>query len=519
MNVSPSLSHLRHELRGTLNQVIGYTELLEEQVGDKEADMDREGLQSDLQKIHSAAKQLLSLIDENLGAKNLAHLLEKVEDKEPENLQKEQGESPSPTATAAQEIFSAVSTPPPSSGLAGNILVVDDTVASGQLLVRQLQSQGHTATLTENGRKALEILRTPGQTPYDLVLLDIMMPELDGFQTLIEMKSDPTLRSLPVIILSALDELEGVAKCIENGAEDYLRKPFQPTLLRARIDASLEKKMLRDYEQLYIHTIEQTHTRLTQELSEASRYVRSLLPKPIESPLKIDWRFFPSTELGGDAFGYHLMDPEHFAVYLIDVCGHGVGAALLSATLLNVLRSQSLADTNFYEPDTVLSALNKSFPAEQQNEMFFTLWYGVYHFPTRTLKYANGGHPPPMLMTPKTSEKDPNPVQFTPLPGRGLVIGAMEDARYESQECTISPQQRLIIFSDGIYELPKKGGGSLSYAEYLELLPPYLSKHNPNAIISTSTQTILDSLIQLAHQQKGEGAFDDDISVIEIQFA
>lgn len=125
----------------------------------------------------------------------------------------------------------------------GRLLVVDDNKVNRLLLARGLREQGHQVEFAENGREALDRLRAE---PFDLILLDIIMPELDGYQVLEELTTDPDLRNIPAIVISAMDELDSVVKCIEMGAEDYLSKPLNPILLRARIDASLEKKRLRD---------------------------------------------------------------------------------------------------------------------------------------------------------------------------------------------------------------------------------------------------------------------------------
>jgi phosphoserine phosphatase RsbU/P len=95
--------------------------------------------------------------------------------------------------------------------------------------------------------------------------------------------------------------------------------------------------------------------------------------------VRIDWKFIPSNSLGGDAFGYHWLDDDNFAIYLLDISGHGVGAALLSVSVMNALRSESLLNTDFCEPDQVLASLNHAFPGEQHNDMFFTIWYGVFN--------------------------------------------------------------------------------------------------------------------------------------------
>jgi two-component system cell cycle response regulator len=134
----------------------------------------------------------------------------------------------------------------------GHILVVDDSHLNRMMLARQLEQQGHAVGLAENGRQALEMIRAE---PFDLVLLDIVMPEVDGYQVLEQMKGDTWLRDIPVVVISAVDEMESVVRCIEMGAEDYLPKPFDPVLLRARINAGLEKKRLRDQEVEYLRNV------------------------------------------------------------------------------------------------------------------------------------------------------------------------------------------------------------------------------------------------------------------------
>lgn len=133
----------------------------------------------------------------------------------------------------------------------GRLLVVDDNRVNRLLMTHGLEQQGHTVAWAENGRQALEMLSS---RPFDLVLLDIEMPELNGFQVLEALLANPNLRDMPVIMTSASDELDRVVKCIEMGAEDYLTKPVNPVLLRARVNASLEKKRLRDQQKELFHT-------------------------------------------------------------------------------------------------------------------------------------------------------------------------------------------------------------------------------------------------------------------------
>ncbi|NBR85143.1 MAG: response regulator [Verrucomicrobia bacterium] len=160
--------------------------------------------------------------------------------------------------------------------MTGTILVVDDTESNRALLTRRLSREGFTVAIAEDGRRALDML---GRHAFDLVLLDIIMPEMDGHQVLTAMKADHTLRHLPVIMISGLDDLETLIRCIEGGAEDYLTKPFDPILLRARIGACLDKKRLRDKEQDLLRQV-----REAQAKSEA--LLLNILPRAIADRLK-----------------------------------------------------------------------------------------------------------------------------------------------------------------------------------------------------------------------------------------
>ncbi|MCX6948452.1 MAG: response regulator [Opitutae bacterium] len=175
------------------------------------------------------------------------------------------------------------------------ILVVDDDELNRDMLVRRLEKNGYQIEEAATGQAALTILK---DGDYDLVLLDILMPGLDGFQTLEFIKADPRLRHIPVIMLTALDDVESTVRCIEAGAEDFVPKPFNPTILRARLTASLEKKKLRDQEQARL-------TQLKSERAKSERLLLNVLPKAIAERLKAGQRtivdsFIDSTVLFAD---------------------------------------------------------------------------------------------------------------------------------------------------------------------------------------------------------------------------
>jgi len=155
----------------------------------------------------------------------------------------------------------------------GTILIAEDNRVNRLLLARGLEQEGHTVVFAENGREALDLLR---KQPFDLVLLDVLMPELDGYEVLAELKDDPHLRDIPVVVASALDELDSVVRCVEMGAEDYLTKPVNPVLLNARVNASLEKKRLRDQQRELISkfaTREVAEDLLTEGFSLGGKHV------------------------------------------------------------------------------------------------------------------------------------------------------------------------------------------------------------------------------------------------------
>lgn len=478
------LAKLRHDLRTPINHIMGYGELLAEDLADQ-------GVKNfdDLTRITTAARQLLELISSRLSDESFSGI----------SLQESIAAKDYARVAGSLEAVPAEYTEHLSS-ISGRILIVDDHPDNRDVLAKRLERQGHQTLQAENGRHALEIL---AKEPCDLILLDVMMPEMDGFTALGRIKADPALRHIPVIMISALDEIENVVRCIECGAEDFLPKPFNPTLLRARIGASLEKKTFRDQEQAYLRRIEETQRRLEDELLEAAKYVTSILPEPMETPFKITWAYDPSTELGGDSFGYHWIDETHFAVYLLDVCGHGVGAALLSVAAINVIRSGSLPEIDFLDPAQVLEGLNDTFQMERHNNMYFTIWYGVYDTATRTVRHASGGHPPAILLKPG-AEGD----SLDQLLSAGMLIGGMPDMKFQSATSDVPPGSRLLVYCDGAYEIKRPDGSMIEFdTDFL----PFVLEHGRSPTLPG------DVLAWIRGIHTGED-LDDDYSFLAMDF-
>ena len=233
------------------------------------------------------------------------------------------------------------------------VLIVDDTPENIQVLMETLKDQ-YTIVAAINGDKALKM--AVAEPRPDLILLDVMMPGMDGYEVCRRLKADEQTQRIPIIFVTAKTEVEDETLGFELGAMDYISKPFSIPVVKARVKAHLELKILRDLEAFQRAKLENVLGILNSELAEAADYVKFLMPQPItEGPVMTDWRFVPSTTLGGDSLGYHWLDEDSLAIYLIDVCGHGVGAALHSVSVLNVLRSRNLPNVDFRRPEQILS--------------------------------------------------------------------------------------------------------------------------------------------------------------------
>lgn len=248
-----------------------------------------------------------------------------------------------------------------------------------------------------------------------------------------------------------------------------------------------------------IYDLTDTQKELQSELSEAAIFVFSILPEPIKSDLIVEWRFIPSRELGGDAFGYHYIDEENLAIYLIDVAGHGVGSALLSVSVVNIMRTQSLTDTDFHNPSDVLFSLNQVFQMDNHGDKFFTLWYGVLNKKTLELKYSCAGHPPAFLARMTFN----NIKEIQKIGTRNNFIGFLPNIKFESKSFKMQKRDSLYIYSDGLSELLDKNNKMISEDEFIKSINEYDDK------------SIDELLINLRDKQKNH-TFTDDCSIIKI---
>ena len=264
------------------------------------------------------------------------------------------------------------------------------------------------------------------------------------------------------------------------------------------VDDITEIKQAHEKLQRMFQKLEQTQNRLEDELAEAANYVRSLLPGELTGPVEAQWCYLPCSHLGGDGFGYHWLDSETLAIYLLDVSGHGVGSALLSISVLNVLRTQLLVATDFRDPGAVLEGLNRAFPINRNNDKYFTIWYGAYHVPSRTLTYASAGQHAALLVS-------DGAVPGLPLQTTGAVVGVTPDMKYASAQVHVPAGADLYLFSDGVFEIAQPDGTWQLWDEFAR----YLEKNRPS----------IDAIVKRMRQLHGVEEFEDDFSLLKLRLA
>jgi phosphoserine phosphatase RsbU/P len=374
------------------------------------------------------------------------------------------------------------------------ILIIDDDRSIQMFLKRILEKQGYEVITASTGEEG--ILRTLDSPPA-LIICDWIMPGLSGIEVCNLIKKDPKLSTTFFILLTSLDSVADRVKGLDAGADDFITKPIEQNELQARVRAGLR-----------LHQLSQDlHTQkllLETELAEATEFVKSLLPLPVNKPLSIQFEFLPSRQLGGDCFDYNWLDSDSLALYLLDVAGHGLKATLPSISVLNLLRSRALKDLNYYQPSEVLAALNTTFQMKYQNDKYFTIWYGVYNRVSRQLTYASAGHPPAIIL----SGNSPTNTEVKRLKTPGMPVGMFPEAKYVDAYCQIEKSSTLYIFSDGAYEITQSNGTLWSLEGFIQILISLQYS------VDNQLDYILDYLINLNSKE----TFEDDLSILQVKF-
>jgi phosphoserine phosphatase RsbU/P len=341
----------------------------------------------------------------------------------------------------------------------GRILVVDDNEMNRDLLSRRLQRQGHAVEVAVHGLQALDWLRA---AEFDVVLLDIMMPEMNGYELLAHLRADAALRHLPVILISAMDDAESVVRGIEMGADDHLPKPFNVHILRARVEACLAKKRLHDREQVHARGLER-------ELEIGRQIQRGFLPERlIEVPgWEVAVRFEPARQVAGDFYDTFRLPDGRMALVVADVCDKGVGAALFMAIFRSLTRVFAAGTDDPTDPHavlrrTVLGVNDYIATTHSRANMFATIFLGVLDPATGALHYVNAGHDAPLLIGRHGG--------CARLPPTGPAVGLFPGLEFGVEARTIAPGDLLLGFTDGVTDARGEDGTPFGEARLLAAL-------------------------------------------------
>lgn len=365
------------------------------------------------------------------------------------------------------------------------VLLVDDQplVASA---VRDLFSGEDDLVLRAETEAAAAVETAEAFRP-DVILQDLSMPDIDGMALLEFYRAHDDLSSVPVLILSAREEPETKAQAFALGASDYLVKLPERVEFLARVRH--HAKAFQDASRRAA-----AEAALRRELDEAGAFVRSLLPPPVKG--KSDWTLAVCSALGGDVLDILPLPGGREAFYVLDVCGHGVGSALLATAVLLALRARSLPDADYADPGSVLSALSKAFPAGPDGK-FFTCFYGVSDPAARRIRYASAGHPPALFLP----AADPAAAAF--LEGAAPPLGVLAGFPYATREFVPSGPGRLLVFSDGCYEFERADGSRGSLGQF-------------RSFFASRPDATGADLLARVRELTGRDALEDDFTLLSL---
>lgn len=376
------------------------------------------------------------------------------------------------------------------------ILVVDDIDLNRKILAHSLQAHGYKNVITANdGSEALKI--TQEQKP-ELVILDLMMPKMDGFAYLKAVRQNDNYNTMPIIVQTALDDIERKLEAFDLGASDYICKPVEPRELSARVHVHLINTLLMDDLRVY-------KQRMLIELALAQKMQKRLMPNLQQIQmcervfnLKIATHFETSYDLGGDCWGMRPLSDSRLAIYNIDFSGHGMSSAM------NVFRIHTIMQELLHaggDPANFLATLNRHLHPLLERDEFATMFYGIIDTDANCLLYASAGAPSPILISSIESE-----ALF--LNGRGFPIGVLQNATYETKYTPFMNGSFLMLYSDCITEAKNEAGETISEEEIAKIAK---TVYNESQQGNPAKETI-DQLSQLV-KSHSQDSLPDDLTI------
>jgi sigma-B regulation protein RsbU (phosphoserine phosphatase) len=400
----------------------------------------------------------------------------------------------------------------------GSLLVVDDDEFNRAIIRPRLERRGYRVDTANDGMGALAQIK---QRPYDLILLDIVMPGLDGMQVLKELRQFRSRSQLPVIMVTSRDNPEAVIDALREGANDYVTKPIDIDVVLARVGTHVILKRTTESLEESNRQLAHANFQLRRDLEAAAKIQRSLLPvrPPLFENYEFAWRYEPCEQLGGDNLNIMSLSEGHVGFYLLDVSGHGVQAALMSVAV-NHLLEPSQDDTSvvnrpnrlrrnetepFYfaaSPHDVAERLNRHFTFDLSVAQYFTMFYAVLDREAKTCRYVSTGHPPPIHLTADG--------KLNVLESSGLPIGIFQPGEagyepYSERSIQLKSGDRFCIYSDGIVESRNSNSKEFGLDGLSRVLQETRQK---------SLDDCLNTVLAAASDWRGGGPLSDDLSML-----
>jgi len=379
----------------------------------------------------------------------------------------------------------------------GRLLVVDDNEMNRDLLSRRLQRKGYSVELADGGEAALKAVE--GDT-FDLILLDIMMPDIDGMEVLTRLRETHSQTDLPIIMATAKNESSDIVAALKLGANDYVTKPLDFPVVHARVENALGRKRAAE-------ALKAANERMQRDLEAAARVQRALLPDEavVVEGVELTWYYRPCDELAGDALNILKLDDQHVALYVLDVSGHGVPSALLSVSVGHQL-SQMFAQrgdgnetgNELIDPAQLARRLNILFPMDAKARLYFTVIYGVLNTQTREFRFVSAGNPGPAVIHANGSTE----VHDVP----AVPIGMFPESEYENTSIQLQVGDRLYLYSDGLYEERHAESGELFERERMTGV---LAERRTDSLEQSVT-----SLVDAVVEWRGDTHLSDDVTIV-----
>jgi sigma-B regulation protein RsbU (phosphoserine phosphatase) len=406
------------------------------------------------------------------------------------------------------------------------------------MLSRRLERQGFEVETAADGESALRLISHSAARPFDLVLLDVMMPGLNGLDVLKALRSRWAPTELPVIMATAKDASQDIVEALELGANDYVTKPLDFPVVMARVKTQLSLKraveQIRELEKGLEERnadLQAANVRMRTDLDAAAKVQAALLPVTVTDVpgYQFGWRFKPSAWLAGDILNVFRLDDRFVGLYLLDVSGHGVAAALLSVTVSRFLspardpasllwwRQESDASASddgdrgdgdrcdggaryrLQPPAGVAARLNERFPFDDKTGQYFTLVYGLLDLHTHRLRYVSAGHPGVIHVGRSAAARL--------IEVSGYPIGVASEA-YDEHEVALAPGDRLVVYSDGLPEAMDAADTPFGTDRLVAQL---------DATRDQSLDESLTALIDRIDHWHGGARVHDDLSVLALE--